>query len=415
MNPTRPRFKLQTGIAAVLAFAAAAATVPAAAADVQRVIPNQYIVVLDKGLLPATLARLKLDELVQSTLTLVGGGAVVARYQTALTGFAVRLTAGQAEALSKLPFVKLVEPDQLVSLGATQANPPSYGLDRIDQRGLPLSGSYVYADQAGAGAHVYVIDTGINPNHTDFTGRIGTGRNFSANSNGSLFCSLLNVGCPAPEPTNVTDCNGHGTHVAGTAAGTRFGVAKGATVHAVRVFSCAGTTATSTIISGVDWVTANRVLPAVANMSLGGGDSAALDSAVNAMINAGVTTVVAAGNSTANACSGSPNKVPRAITVGATTNTDAQASYSNFGPCLDLYAPGSNIVSAAFNSNTGSATLSGTSMASPHVAGAAALVLGASPGLAPDLVRDAIVGNATLGAISGVSGSGPNALLYTGN
>ena len=401
-------------IACALLSAAALLALPVQAAAGAERIPNQYIVVLDKPALPTLLSRLGVDALAEATLVQVGGGAVLARYSAAFTGFTARLSESQAQALAALPFVKLVEQDQLMMLVATQSNPPSYGIDRIDQRALPLSGSYIYADQGGAGAHVYVIDTGINPNHTDFTGRIGTGRNFATNSTGAL-CKNFNIGCAAPVATNVTDCNGHGTHVAGTAVGTTFGVAKKATVHAVRVFSCAGSTATSTIISGVDWVTANRVLPAAANMSLGGSDSAALDSAVNAMINAGVSLAVAAGNSSSNACTGSPNKVPRAITVGATTNTDAQASYSSFGPCLDIYAPGTNIVSAAYNSNTGSATLSGTSMASPHVAGAAALVLGANPSLSPDAVRDAIVGNSTLGAITGINATSPNALLYTGN
>lgn len=402
--------RVSQAAACALLTAATVTAIPALAAPA-KTIPNQYIVVLDP---PALLSEFGLNALVQSTLAQVGGATVLSQYRAAFTGFTAKLSANQAEALAKLPFVKLVEQDQVMDLVATQNNPPSYGIDRIDQRALPLSNSYTYADQGGAGAHVYIIDTGINPNHSDFTGRIGTGRNFATNSTGAL-CTNFNVGCAAPVATNVTDCNGHGTHVAGSAVGTTFGVAKKATVHAVRVFSCAGSTATSTIISGVDWVTANRVLPAAANMSLGGSDSAALDSAVVAMINSGVATAVAAGNSSSNACTGSPNKVPRAITVGATTNTDAQASYSSFGPCLDIYAPGTNIVSAAYNNNTGSATLSGTSMASPHVAGAAALVLGANPGLSPDAVRDAIVGNATLGVITGLGTGSPNALLYTGN
>jgi len=405
---TRSRFNA----AAAGLFVTAATAAGAASAGAGQLIPNQYIVVLDP---PALLNNLGIDALVQSTLVQVGGGTVLSQYRAAFPGFTARLSANQAGLLAKLPFVKLVEPDREVTLTATQANPPSYGLDRIDQRALPLSSSYSYPDDAGAGAHVYIIDTGINANHTDFTGRIGVGRNFAPNGGGSLLCTALGIGCPAPQPTNTADCNGHGTHVAGTAAGTRFGVAKAATVHAVRVFGCGNSTSTSAIIAGVDWVTGNRELPAVANMSLGGGDSAALDTAVNNLINAGVATVVAAGNSSSNACSGSPNRVPRAITVGSTTNTDAQSSFSSFGPCLDIYAPGSNIISASHTSNTGATTLSGTSMAAPHVAGAVALVLGLNGNLTPDQARDTVVGNATINAITGLNSTSPNALLFVGN
>ncbi|HEY0973327.1 MAG TPA: S8 family peptidase [Solimonas sp.] len=396
------------------AVAAAALAVAFALPAQAQPIPNQYIVVLDSPALGSPQARLGLIDRVQGLLVQVGGGQVLGHYTQALLGFVARMTPVQAEALARLPGVKLVEQDQIVRVSATQAN-ATWGLDRIDQRDLPLNATYSYPDQAGAGVHVYVIDTGLNAAHTDFSGRVGNGRNFASNGGGSLLCQLLGIGCPAPDPVNTTDCNGHGTHVAGTAAGTVYGVAKRATVHAVRVLDCGGSGANSGVIAGVDWVAANRVLPAVANMSLGGGNSDALDAAVNNAIAQGVTFVVAAGNDNANACTGSPNRVPAAITVGSTTNTDARSSFSNFGTCLDLFAPGSNITSAWHTGNTATSTISGTSMASPHVAGAAALVLGANPGLTPAQVTDAVVGNATLGKVTSPGNGSPNALLYVGN
>ncbi|WP_200769539.1 S8 family peptidase [Fontimonas thermophila] len=375
-------------------------------AQASQPIKDQYIVVLDDSV--RSVGQAAADLLAQ-----VGGGTLLHRYDYALRGFSVRMSAAQAAALARLPLVRWVEQDQQVHVSATQAG-ATWGLDRIDQRNLPLNSTYVYPDSAGAGVHVYIIDTGINAGHTEFSGRIGAGRNFAPNAGGSLLCQLVGLGCPAPDPVNTADCNGHGTHVAGTAVGTTYGVAKRATVHAVRVLGCNGSGSNSAVIAGVDWVAANAVLPAVANMSLGGGDSAALDQAVQNAIASGVTFVVAAGNDNANACSGSPNKVPEAITVGATTRTDARASYSNYGSCLDLFAPGSDITSAWYTSNTATNTISGTSMAAPHVAGAAALVLGANPAATPAQVRDTIVGTTTLGVVTSPGSGSPNALLYVG-
>lgn len=397
--------KLLNKIALAITAALMTTTAPAAPAN-KTMIPNQYIVVLNKTAAPV-------NELAQTLLVQVGGGQVLQTYQHALRGFTVRMSASQAAALARLPLVKLVEQDQMLRAVATQSG-ATWGLDRIDQRSLPLNSSYTYPDQGGQGVHVYVIDTGLNATHTEFAGRVGAGRNFASNGGGSILCTLLGLGCPAPVAANTNDCNGHGTHVAGTAAGTVYGVAKKATIHPVRVLDCGGSGANSGVIAGVDWVAANAVKPAVANMSLGGADSAALDTAVVNAINSGVTFVVAAGNDNANACSGSPNKVPAAITVGATTKTDARASYSNFGACLDLFAPGSGITSAWINGNTATSTIDGTSMASPHVAGAAALVLGASPAATPAQVTDALIGDVTLGAVSGAGTGSPNALLYTG-
>src|SRR5262249_51466616 len=237
---------------------------------------------------------------------------------------------------------------------ATQSN-ATWGIDRIDQRNLPLSGTYTY-NFTGAGVHAYIIDTGIRATHQNFGGRVSS-QGFTAINDGN----------------GTNDCNGHGTHVSGTVGSSTYGVAKGVTLHAVRVLSCSGSGSTSGVIAGVDWVTQNRILPAVANMSLGGGVSTALDTAVNNSINSGVTYAIAAGDT--NPCTLSPARVAAALTVGATTMTDARSSFSNFGTCVDLFAPGSSITSTWNTSDTATNTISGTSMATPHVTGVAALYL----------------------------------------
>jgi subtilisin family serine protease len=273
----------------------------------------------------------------------------------------------------------------------TQTNPP-WGLDRIDQRNLPLNATYNY-NWTGSGVRAYIIDTGIRTSHTQFGGRAS-----------AVFDALGG---------NGQDCNGHGTHVAGTVGGSTYGVAKSSLLRAVRVLDCNGSGSTSGVISGVDWVRQNFIAPAVANMSLGGGVSSALDTAVNNLSNAGVTIAVAAGNSNANACNSSPARAANAITTGATTTTDARASFSNFGTCVDIFAPGSGILSAWFSSNTATATLSGTSMASPHVAGVAALYKQAVPSASATTVRNAIVNNATTNKVTNAGTGSPNRLLYS--
>lgn len=373
-------------------------------------IANQYIVTLAKLPAETPLAALDAGTLAQ-TLAVQFGGQVIHVYEHALRGFAIRLPDAAAALLAQHPAVAAIEQDQVMRAVTTQTG-ATWGIDRVDQRDRPLNGTYTYPDAAGQGVHVYVIDTGINPNHVEFSGRVSTSRNFVAGTLGSA------------DPNAWADCNGHGTHVFGSAAGTQYGVAKQATLHAVRVLDCQGSGSNSGVIAGVDWVTANHVAPSVANMSLGGGDSSALDTAVKNAIAAGVTMAVAAGNDTKDACVGSPNKVPEAITVGASTNTDAVASYSNRGTCLDLFAPGSDIVSANYSNNSGSTTMSGTSMASPHVAGAAALYLGANPNLTPAQLRDQMVADTSSGKLSstgsggniltGTYGASPNKLLYVG-
>ncbi len=402
----------------------------AVAAD-RILIQDRYIVVLNT---PSGLFAPSLDRQIKSLVSLVGGGEVIATYGTALRGFAVKMSAPQAALMAALPGVKLVEQDSLMLARGTQSG-ATWGLDRVDQRALPLNGSYSYPSNAGQGVNVYVIDTGLNAAHTEFAGRVGNGRNFAPNDDGSLGQILTDLGIhPAQlgvplnigaldlgtglfegptDPNDTTDCNGHGTHVSGTTAGTTYGIAKKATIHAVRVLGCSGSGSNAGVIAGVDWVAANAQLPAVANMSLGGGDSDALDLAVQNAIDAGVTFVVAAGNSNADACSGSPNKLPAAITVGASTSADSRdTGYSNYGSCVDLFAPGTDITSSWIGSSSATNTISGTSMASPHVAGAAALVLGATPSASPADVTDALLGDATLGALSNVGSGSPNALLY---
>lgn len=314
-------------------------------------------------------------------------------FKAALKGMALELSEEGVAALRAEPSVAYVEADQPVSVAVDQSG-ATWGLDRIDQRSLPLDGVYSYANN-GAGVTVYIIDTGMNFAHNEFGGRASSG--FDAIDGGS-----------------ADDCHGHGTHVAGTVGGATYGVAKGVTLKGVRVLDCGGSGSTSGVIAGIDWVTANRILPAAANMSLGGGFSSALNQAVTNSIAAGVTYAIAAGNSNANACNYSPASTPAAITVGATSISDAKASFSNYGTCVDLNAPGVSITSAWYSTNSATNTISGTSMASPHVAGGAALYLGANPSATPAQVGSALTGNATAGAISGLPSGTANLLLFTG-
>jgi subtilisin family serine protease len=356
-----------------------------------RAIPNRYIVVFqdDAGVAlgdyAAVLGRVQ-------AVTRRRAAVPEFVYAFALRGFAAFMSEEDAIALSKDPDVAYVEEDSVMEAIATQTNPP-WGLDRIDERDLPRSGTYTYVT-TGSNVNVYVIDTGIRRTHTQFGGRA-----FHA------FTSINDGG-------GSNDCNGHGTHVAGTIGGSTYGVAKSARLHAVRVLSCSGSGSTSGVIAGVDWVRANRVRPAVANMSLGGGASTSLDTAVRNSIAAGVTYAVAAGNSNLNASSFSPARVSEAITVGSSTSSDARSSFSNFGSVVDIFAPGSSILSAWSTSDTATRTISGTSMATPHVAGVAARYLQSNPGASPTTVRNALVSAATLNHLSGIPSGTANRLLF---
>ena len=353
-------------------------------------IENSYIVVLDEDQIGER-GPFSIAPYIASELATTHRGRLKHVYQHALNGFAVEMTEEDAERLSQDFRVKYVEEDGTVTADATQSNPP-WGLDRIDQRNRPLSGTYTF-NWTGSGVRAYVIDTGIRTSHTQFGGRAS-----------NVFDAFGGSGA---------DCNGHGTHVAGTIGGSTYGVAKSALLRGVRVLNCSGSGSNSGVIAGVDWVRNNRINPAVANMSLGGGASSALDTAVNNLANSGVAIAVAAGNSNVDACGTSPARAASAITVGSTTSSDARSSFSNFGPCLDLFAPGSGILSAWINSDTSTATLSGTSMASPHVAGVAALYKQANPSASASTIRNAIVNNATTNVISGAGSGSPNRLLYS--
>jgi subtilisin family serine protease len=363
----------------------ATAELPARVNAAQGVAPNDYIVVFRSD---------ESDPDGQANaLVKAHGGSLTHVYRTALKGFAVSgLPDAAVQALQRNPRIARIEPDGIVTANTDQTPAPSWGLDRIDAGGVNTI--YTYPN-AGTGVTAYIIDTGINPGHGDFTGRILTGTDF--------------VDGGAPD-----DCNGHGTHVAGTVGGTKYGVAKNVRIVAVRVLNCQGSGSTSGVIAGIDWVAAHAIKPAVANMSLGGGYWQALNDAVKGAVGNGITFAVAAGNSTADACGSSPSSEPTAITVGATTSLDAIASYSNYGPCVDINAPGSSITSDWTGSATATNTISGTSMASPHVAGAAALYLAANPTATPAAVVNALTSQATPNILTSIRTGTPNKLLYIG-
>lgn len=357
-------------------------------------VEDQYIVVL-KDETPSVQAR---EALLQNFAT-QHGGELIRTYVAALNGGVIRMNEAKAKALANHPFISYIEQDSVIQLivpiGTTSQNPtPSWGLDRIDQHSLPLNSAYSYNND-GTGVNAYVIDTGIRISHSEFNGRATLGYDvIKGNSKGG-------------------DCNGHGTHVAGTIGGINYGVAKNVNLIAVRVLNCQGYGTISGIIVGIDWVTKNASRPAVANMSLGSGASTSLDTAVSNSVNAGISYVVAAGNSSQDACVSSPSRVPSAITVGATDKTDTRPSWSNFGECLDLFAPGVSITSAWKDSNTAVNTISGTSMAAPHVAGVVALKLQETPDATPAQIAVALIDKSTKDVALNIGNNSPNQLLFT--
>ncbi|OAH12135.1 S8 family peptidase [Streptomyces jeddahensis] len=356
-------------------------------------VPNSWIVVLKDGsttkaATPATARNLAAEY----------DGILGRVYSSALKGFSAELTKSEAAELARDPKVAYVQQNQVLRINDTQSN-ATWGIDRVDQRNLPLSKTYTYNTTA-SNVTAYIIDTGIRTSHSEFGGRASVGTDTVGGGQ------------------NGQDCNGHGTHVAGTVGGKTYGVAKGVKLVAVRVLDCNGSGTTAGVVAGIDWVTANAVKPAVANMSLGGGADTTLDNAVKRSIASGVSYSIAAGNGNIlgwpqNACNYSPARVPEAITVGATDSSDRRASFSNYGTCLDLFAPGVSITSAWDDSDTATNTISGTSMATPHTAGVAALYLATHPTASPAQVRDALVNGATTGKVTDPRTGSPNRLLYS--
>lgn len=356
--------------------------------EAKGIIKNQYIVILNKDVGSS-------NEFAQG-IAKQHGGKVLQTYDAVLKGFAIYLpdVAGTAfvEAMKKNPKVVSIENDTIMKVDATTQSNPDWGLDRIDQRNLPLDSAYSYL-QTGSGTTAYIVDTGILSTHQQFSGRVLSGYTAISDGNGT------------------SDCHGHGTHVAGTVGGSTYGVAKNVSLVPIRILGCDGSGASSNVIAGLDWILKNGKKPAVVNISLGGEANASLDSAVENLFNNGYVMVVAAGNSNTDACSSSPARVSKAITVAATDNTDTRASYSNYGSCVDIFAPGSQINSSWIGSNTATKVLNGTSMATPHVVGVVAEMLQSTPTATPQTISNNLLNQASNNVVKNPSGS-PNRLLY---